>query len=181
MIATPSKPAGRAGELVARYGMTHHALEGAWVGLRHVAEDRVAGAALPSRFEGRARPMSSAIVAVITRRDFSAMHRLRCDEIWHFYGGAPAELLLLRANGHGETVRFGPDALNGEQPQVVVRAGTWMGARPLGDDELAHTFFGCTLAPAYAPEDYEPGRRAELCRAWPEHASLIRALTREDA
>ncbi len=180
MMAAPPIPPGRAGELVARYGMSHHPQEGAWIALRHVAEDRVAGSALPPRFQASTRPLASAIVALITRRDFSAMHRLRGDEIWHFYGGAPAELLLLRANGHGETVRFGPDPLMGENPQIVVRAGTWMGARPLGADEFAHTFFGCTLAPAYAPEDYEPGKRAELCRAWPEPAALIRELTRED-
>jgi len=155
--------------------------EGAWFSLRWVSEARVPAAALPIRQGGLARPAGNAIVALVTRRDFSAMHRLRTDETWHFYGGDAAELCLLHPGGRVERVRFGADVLAGEQPQVTVPAGTWMGARPAKDGEEAYSFFGCTLAPGFDPDDYEPGFRDELQAGWPEAAEVIAALTREAA
>jgi predicted cupin superfamily sugar epimerase/mannose-6-phosphate isomerase-like protein (cupin superfamily) len=120
-------------------------------------------------------------VALVTRRDFSAMHRLTTAETWHFYGGDPAELLLLHPDGLAEVVEFGPDPLAGQRPQVTVPEGVWMGARPARDDVAAYSFFGCTLAPGFDYGDYEHGYRGELQAGWPEVAELIAGLTREDS
>lgn len=166
------QPGGRAGALIRRYHMEPIPHEGAWF-----SPSWVAGA----RAEPGGRAAGSAIMAVMTRRDFSAMHRLKTDETWHFYGGDAAELLVLHPGGRVERVRFGPDALAGEKPQVTVPAGSWMGARPDREAEEAYSFFGCTLAPGFAPEDYEPGYRDELQRGWPEAAQEIAALTRADS
>ncbi len=157
--------------------------EGAWFALNYVSRDRVAAEALPARYAGGgggARPLGNAILALVTRADFSAMHRLRSDEVWHFYGGDAAELLLLHADGRSEVVRLGADTLAGEHVQFVVTAGTWMGARPARDAEDAYSFFGCTLAPAFDYGDYEPGYREELVAGWPEAAEFIAALTRAE-
>src|SRR5690606_40153176 len=122
----------------------------------------------------------SAIYALVTRRDFSAMHRLAQDETWHFYLGDPIELLLLPSDGGlDEVVVLGADLAAGQQPQFTVPAGVWMGARPLRDDPEAFSLFGCTLSPGFADRDYEPGERVALQAAHPAHAALIAALTRE--
>lgn len=155
--------------------------EGAWFALRWVAAAQIPGGALPVRYGGAARAAGNAILGLVTRRDFSAMHRLRTDETWHFYGGDAAELLLLHPDGRAETVRFGGDVFAGEQPQVTVPAGVWMGARPARDHAEAHSFFGCTLAPGFDYTDYEPGYRDELQKSWPAEAERIAALTREDS
>lgn len=155
--------------------------EGAWFALSHVSADRVAEAALPGRYAGTgSRPLGSAIQALVTRRDFSAMHRLRTDETWHFYGGDAMELLLLHAGGRSEVVRLGPDTLAGDRAQFTVEAGVWMGARPVRGAEDAYSFFGCTLAPGFDYGDYEPGYRDELVAGWPEAAEFIAALTRAE-
>jgi predicted cupin superfamily sugar epimerase len=146
--------------------------EGAWFTLSWVSLERAA--------DGR-RAAGSAILALVTRRDFSAMHRLRTDEIWHFYGGEAAELLLLHPGGRAERRRLGADPAAGEEPQIPVPAGVWTGARPAGGGPEAYSFFGCTLAPAFDPADYEPGRREELAAGWPGEAALIAELTREEA
>jgi Uncharacterized conserved protein len=146
--------------------------EGAWFAPRWVSETRAA--------DGM-RAAGSAILALVTRRDFSAMHRLRTDEIWHFYGGDAAELLLLHPGGGVERVRLGADVFAGEQPQVTVPAGVWMGARPVRDDTEAYSFFGCTLAPGFDYADYEPGYRDKLQAGWPDASELIAELTREDS
>ena len=178
--ASPPPPAGMAGRLVAHHGMTLIPDEGAWFALNHVSPDRIPAEALPARYAGAgSRPAGNAIYALITRRDFSAMHRLRSDETWHFYGGDAAELLLLHPDGRDELVVFGPDTLAGQRAQVTVPAGVWMGARPARDDAEAYSFFGCTLAPGFDYGDYEAGWRDELAAAWPARAGLIAELTRE--
>lgn len=166
-------PSGPAGRLVWHFKMERIPHEGAWFAPSWVAEARATDPA------GR-RPAGSAIMALMTRRDFSAMHRLKTDETWHFYGGGAAELLLLHPHGRTERVRFGLDVFAGERPQVTVPAGVWMGARPVAEAADAYSFFGCTLAPGFAEEDYEPGHREELQRGWPAEEELIAALTRED-
>lgn len=174
-------PSGPAGRLVRHYKMELLPHEGAWFALRWVAGVQVAGTALPVRYGGVARAAGNAILAVATREHFSAMHRLRTDETWHFHGGDAAELLLLHPDGRVERVRFGADVFAGEQPQVTVPAGAWMGARPAKEGADAYSFFGCTLAPGFDYGDYEPGYRDELQAGWPDAAELIVELTRDDS
>lgn len=172
-------PEGPARALIERFGMEPIPDEGAWFVLEHVAAERVAEAALPARYAGAgSRPLGNSILALVTRRDFSAMHRLRADETWHFYSGDALELLLLRPDGRAETVRLGGNFAAGERPQFTVPAGAWMGARPARDAAEAYSFFGCTLAPGFDAADYEPGWRDEMEAGWPEAAEMIRALTR---
>lgn len=124
------------------------------------------------------KPLSTAIVAMVTADplSFSDMHRLPTDEIWHFYFGDAIELLLLDPNGNDEIVILGHSVLQGEHVQFVVPAGVWMGARlrPGGD----YAVFGNTMTPGYTLDDFEGAIADDLISQWPQHESLIRALTR---
>lgn len=181
LAACASPPSGTAARLIERHRMALIPGEGAWFALNYVSPDRIPGEALPARYAGAgSRPAGNAIYALVTRRDFSALHRLRSDETWHFYGGDAAELLLLFADGRSEVVSFGADTLAGLRPQVTVPAGTWMGARPARDAADAYSFFGCTLAPGFDYVDYEQGWRDELVAAYPAREELIVALTRPE-
>jgi hypothetical protein len=122
----------------------------------------------------------SAIYTLETKEDFSALHILQTDEIWHYYGGSPLELLLLFPDGRGETVVLGPDILHGQHPQYVVPRGVWQGSRPIGPGPDAYTFFGNTLGPGFAYADFAIGYRDELQKAYPQHAALIAQLTRDE-
>ncbi|MGW2022727.1 cupin domain-containing protein [Streptomyces decoyicus] len=149
----------------------------------------------PERPDGR--PEGSAIVMLLTDEpgDFSALHRLPTDEIWHFYRGDPLTLFLLpdgggapdggapdggRAEdgggGTARTVVLGPDVLNGQHVQFTVPAGTWMAAEVA--DGGSWTLFGCTMAPGFTFEDYEHGDAAELAARFPREAARITALSR---
>lgn len=174
--------------------------EGAWFAVRHVSPARIPASALPAPFAGGAdRALFSAIYALVTVRDFSALHRLRSEETWHFHEGTPLELLLLYPDGQDECLVLGADSLSGQHPQVTVPAGVWMGARlrpdrapaavPSGaadlasagqDDGEAYAFVGCMVAPGFDPADFEPGWRDELVAAYPARAALITALTRSE-
>ncbi|MEV6480402.1 cupin domain-containing protein [Streptomyces sp. NPDC051576] len=126
----------------------------------------------PERTDGR--PEGTAIVALLTAPDFSALHRLPTDEVWHFYLGDPLELLLLAPDGTVSTAVLGPDLRHGQHLQFTVPAGTWMGAGVVG----AWTFFGCTMAPGFTFEGYEHGDAAELTARYPSETARITALCR---
>lgn len=132
----------------------------------------------------------SAILYLMTPTGFSALHRLRTDEVWHFHAGDCAEHVQL--GGPSGVVRrtyLGPDVPGGEQPQVVVPAGVWQGARLAAPAEFARgadagtrsfgwALLGATLAPPWDPQDFELAVPAELRRAFPTEVELIAALTR---
>jgi predicted cupin superfamily sugar epimerase len=125
---------------------------------------------------------SSAIYFLLTKSEFSALHRLRTPEVWHFYAGDPVEHVQLTAGGVVCT-RLGPDVLAGQLPQLVVPAGVWQGARlPIGwvSSQPPHgwALLGCTLAPGWDDGAFELGERAGLLREFPTQAALIQSLTR---
>ncbi|GAA2192188.1 cupin domain-containing protein [Streptomyces bangladeshensis] len=128
----------------------------------------------PERPDGR--PEGSAIVALLTAADYSALHRLPSAEVWHFYLGDPLHLLLLAPDGTTRTPVLGPDLRAGQHLQLTVPARTWMGARVAGGGSW--TFFGCTMAPGFTYADYEHGNAAHLTARYPAEAALITELCR---
>lgn len=132
----------------------------------------------PIRSDGRSEGSSIVVLLARTQDTFSAMHRLPIDEVWHFYLGDPIELLLLSPDRSWRMVRLGHRVTAGEQIQVTVPAGTWMGARVC--DEGEWSLFGCTMAPGFLPSDYEGGG-LELCDEYPEAAPHIRKRVRPGA
>src|SRR5262245_62207129 len=73
-------------------------------------------------------PLSTAIYYLLTPNRVSLMHRVRGDEVFHFYLGDPVEMLQLRTDGTGELVMLGTDLTAGMRPQIVVAGGVWQGA-----------------------------------------------------
>ncbi|WP_312866758.1 cupin domain-containing protein [Streptomyces zagrosensis] len=124
------------------------------------------------------RPEGSAIVVLFSSAsgDYSALHRLPSDEIWHFYLGDPFRLLLLEADGTARTVTLGHDVLGGQHVQFTVPAGTWMGGA-VGEGG-AWSLLGCTMAPGFTYETYEHGDAAELVTRYPNEAERITVLCR---
>jgi predicted cupin superfamily sugar epimerase/mannose-6-phosphate isomerase-like protein (cupin superfamily) len=153
--------------------------EGAWFAATYKSAESIDGPAV-SHVTG-IHSAYSAIYALETRINFSAMHRLATDEMWHFYRGVPIEMLLLYPDGHGETVVIGPDLLSGQRPQFLVPRGVWQGSHPLGSTGDVYSFFGTTLTPGFEYSDYEQGYRSELQAKYPAFADKIGELTREDS
>ncbi len=139
------------------------------------SRDVVAADALPPRFGGP-RPVSTAIYFLLKGSQYSALHRLRADEVWHHYAGSPLTISQLHASGTLIEVRLGTADDGRSLPQVVVPAGCWFGA--VVDDADSYALLGCTVAPGYCEEDFELGDRAALMASFPQHAGLIARLTR---
>ncbi|MGA9978961.1 MAG: cupin domain-containing protein [Candidatus Sulfotelmatobacter sp.] len=131
--------------------------------------------ALPPQFTG-ARPASTAIYFLLERKSFSAFHRLRSDELWHFYVGAPVLIHVISESGGYSKVLLGSDPESGEALQAVVKAGCWFASHL--KDSKSFALVGCTVAPGFDFEDFELAKRDELTRRYPQHRELIERLTR---
>lgn len=157
-------------------GLRPHPREGGWYVRTYEAGEMVAAKAFVDGRYGSARRTGTAIYYLLEPDTFSEMHRLRSDEVFHFYAGDAVEMLQLQEAGGGTMLVIGTDLLRGERPQVVVERGVWQGARLVAGGEWA--LLGCTVSPGFEFEDYEAGGREELSARWPEFAREIAGLTR---
>lgn len=122
------------------------------------------------------RSAGTAIYYLLSPGVFSALHRVRGDEVFHFYLGDPVEMLQLLPDGTSHVVVIGTDVVNGMQPQVVVPGGVWQGCRLVGGGQFA--LLGTTMSPGFDPRDFELADRAALVGRYPRQRELITALTR---
>jgi len=157
-------------------GLQPHPREGGWYVRTYEAAEMVdANAFDHDRYSG-ARRTGTAIYYLLEPDTFSEMHRLKSDELFHFYAGDAVEMLQLVEKGKGQIVVIGNDLLQGQRPQVVVERGVWQGSRLVQGGRWA--LLGCTVSPGFEFEDYDAGEREDLCEAWPEFVEEITALTR---
>ena len=112
----------------------------------------------------------SAIHALLTPEGFSALHRLREDELWVHVAGAPVEMLVLAPDGAVEEPVLGPGRT--QRTMHLVPAGAWQGATPRGPWSLVV----CALAPAFS--GLELADHSTDLSAWPGAAGRIAELIR---
>ena len=129
---------------------------------------------LPSQYSGP-RSAGTAIYYLLTSDTVSRFHRLRSDEIWHFYAGDAVELIMLRPDGKGQAVRLGPLILQNEQCQVVVPRSAWQGAQLAAGGDWA--LMGCTVAPGFSFDDFELASTESLHHQYPDWRHWIQKLT----
>jgi predicted cupin superfamily sugar epimerase len=156
---------------ITRLGLIRHP-EGGWYRETYRSRESIARAHLPARFDGD-RAFSTAIYYLLESGDFSALHRIRQDEVWHSYDGSPLTLHLISPEGEYSTIALGRES---GTPQAVTPAG-WLFAATV-DDADSFSLAGCTVAPGFEFADFEMPSREELCRAYPRHRELIARLTR---
>jgi hypothetical protein len=139
------------------------------------ARETVPASVLGAGREGE-RSLATAIYYLLTPGSFSALHRLRSDELFHFYLGDPVEMLQLLADGGGRLVTLGTDLAAGQRPQCLAPRDVWQGARLVAGGRFA--LLGTTVSPGFDRADFELADRAALVAAYPEFRAKIEALTR---
>jgi predicted cupin superfamily sugar epimerase len=122
------------------------------------------------------RNLSSVILYLLTAKTVSLMHRLKYDEMFHFYLGNPVTMLQLHPDGSNEIITLGHDIFDEQEVQVLVPKGTWQGAfiQPGGKFSL----MGCSVAPGFDEADFEIGDRETLLAKYPDMQEIILRLTR---
>jgi predicted cupin superfamily sugar epimerase len=163
-------------QIIEFFGMKPLREEGGYYVESYRAAEKIGRAGLPGRYAGH-RSLSTAILYLLTPDTHSALHRLKSDEVFHFYLGDPATMLQLHPDGASETITLGQDILNGQRVQVTVPAGTWQGC--FLDEGGIFALMGTTVAPGFESADFEPAAREELLQQYPEQRQLILKLTRQ--
>jgi predicted cupin superfamily sugar epimerase len=166
-----------ADELKEMLHLEPHPREGGWFRQTWKADETIPLDALPAgRYTG-SRSAGTAIYYLLEPDNFSEMHKLASDEVFHFYLGDPVEMLQLWPDGTGKRVVLGRDLGNGELLQTVVPQGVWQGTRLIAGGKVA--LLGCTVSPGFDYADYASGKREELVQGWPQWAEFVARLTRQ--
>ncbi len=158
---------------------THYAMlphpEGGWYRETYRSKETILSPDRSDRFPNN-RSYATAIYFLLEQGQFSAFHKIKSDECWHFYAGDPLDVLMLDQFNGLTITKLGPNAEAGEVFQFVVPANTWFASRPATSS--AFSFVGCTVAPGFDFADFELADAASLTAAFPEHADTIQALCR---
>jgi predicted cupin superfamily sugar epimerase len=127
-------------------------------------------AALPAEFAGD-RAASSAIYFLLQAGEFSAFHRIKSDECWHFYEGGPLWIHCLGKQGQYQRYTLGASTDENSLYQLVVPAGTWFASEPVPGS--AYSFVGCTVSPGFDFADFEMAGAARLAGLYPDSRALV--------
>ncbi len=146
--------------------------EGGWYRQSYHSTESLPASALPARFAA-AHPVSTAIYFLLRGSEFSAFHRLKADEVWHFYEGSALSLHVIAPDGTASVMPLGRGSF-----QAIVPAGHWFGASLDDLSPGAFALVGCTVAPGFIFEDFELADRASLIEQYPQHRALIQRFTR---
>jgi len=123
------------------------------------------------------KPVGTAMIGMYCDepQSHSLFHKLKYDEVWHFYGGDPLRLVLLYPNGSSKDVIMGSDPFNRQLVQFVIPAGVWQAGHMVAGGR--YSLFGCTVAPGFTGDIFEGGKREELLTHYPQRTDDINRLS----
>jgi len=132
----------------------------------------IAPGGLPAPFES-GRPLGTALIFMVTPDAPVKLHRIKNDQLYHYYQGDPIEVLLLYESGTSELVVVGPNVVGGQLVQLFIPGGTFHTARITGHRRWF--LGGSTEWPGVdVARDVELGDVEKLAAKYPEAAADIR-------
>jgi len=129
---------------------------------------------LPSRYPGP-RNFSTSIYYLLRGDQFSAFHRIKSDENWHFYDGSRLNIYILNKEGRLVIKRLGKNLDKQENFQMVISQEQWFAAQP--EEKTGFSLVGCTVAPGFDFSDFELGDQDELVEEYSEYREMILRYT----
>ena len=144
-----------------------------FVRLTFLSKQSIAAGGLPPPFAD-GRPLGSALYFMVTPVAPVRLHRIRNDQLYHYYLGDPIELFMLHADGGTERVVIGPELRRGQRVQQLIPGNTFHTARLIG---RRRWFLGASTEwPGVVPADVEIGDLDELAGKYPAVAADLRAI-----
>ncbi len=123
------------------------------------------------------RPVFTLIYYLLDGDQFSAFHKVRFDEVWHFYKGSSISLYLLTDSKKMLSIQLGNDLDNNEHIHYVIKGNTWFAAEL--NDKSSYSLIGCSVSPGFDFKDFKLGKRSELKKIYPQHEFIIDKLSRQ--
>jgi predicted cupin superfamily sugar epimerase len=144
-----------------------------FVRVSFISKKHIAPGGLPPPFVD-GRPAGSALYFMVTPDAPVRLHRIRNDQLYHYYLGDPIEVLLLHIDGTSEHVIVGPDLRSGHRLQLLIPGDTFHTARVIGDRRW---FLGASTEwPGVEPVDVEIGDVDALAAKYADVAADLRAF-----
>jgi uncharacterized protein len=144
-----------------------------FVRVTFLSKESIAAGGLPAPFAD-GRPLGSALYFMVTPDAPVRLHRIRNDQLYHYYLGDPLELFLLHADGTTERIIVGPDLRAGQRVQLLIPGNTFHTARLTG---RRRWFLGASTEwPGVVPADVEIGNLDELAGKYSALAAELRAI-----
>jgi len=109
------------------------------------------------------RSVCTAIYFLVREKQRIEWHRVKHDEIYHFYFGGPVELSLISPDGILTKPVLGVDLQSGHRPQLVIPGNYWQSARAINGFAL----IGCTVSPGFDFRDFELSNVEKLKNHYP--------------
>jgi uncharacterized protein len=138
-----------------------------------VSKLSIAAGGLPAPFAA-GQPLGSALYFLVTPDAPVRLHRIRNDQLYHYYLGDPLELFMLHADGSSERAIVGPDLRAGQRVQLLIPGSTFHTARVIGRG--GWFLGGSTEWPGVVPADVEIGNLDELASTYPAVAADLRTI-----
>jgi predicted cupin superfamily sugar epimerase len=129
---------------------------------------------LDESYNGK-RSYSTCIYFLLTSGNFSAFHKIKQDEIWHFHEGSPIKLHTISENGIHQEYIIGNNFSAKQEPQLVVNGNHWFAASI--NEENSYALVSCTVSPGFDFNDFILPKRSELISKFPQHKELIQQYT----
>lgn len=148
--------------------------EGGWYKETYRSEGAIPSSVLAG-FDGD-RSYATGIYFLLTKENFSAFHRIKSDEMWHFYDGDGLTVHEIKPDNEYVEHKLGLELENGEKPQLVIKAKSWFASEVKQGGSWC--LVGCTVSPGFHFQDFELAERDELISEYPDHSTIITRLTR---
>ena len=160
--------------IIKNLGLKKH-VEGGYFSETYRSPEILEGKYVYDKFNGDWN-FSTAIYFMLTGQDFSAFHKLKSDEVWHFYEGSALNIYVIDKSGELRVLTLGRDIENNEEFQITIKSGQWFAAEISKRD--SYSLVGCTVSPGFDFRDFELGNKEELLSLYPPHQNVIEKLTR---
>jgi len=121
------------------------------------------------------RNVSTSIYFLLDGSQVSKFHRLKSDELWHFYDGTSVKIYIIDEKRKLTEILLGKKTENGELFQAVIKKNTWFAAEVVNKRSFA--LIGCTVSPGFDFSDFELAERKSLSRQFPKRIDLIFRFT----
>lgn len=144
-----------------------------FVRVTFLSDESIAPQGLPAPFAD-GRPLGSALYFLVTPDAPVRLHRIRNDQLYHYYLGDPLEVYMLHSGGATERVVVGPDLRSGQRVQLRIPGNTFHAARVMTPGRW---FLGASTEwPGVIPSDVELGDVELLAQKYPAVAAHLREI-----
>lgn len=144
--------------------------EGGFYKRIYQSEEVISKDKLPDRYNSD-RFYSTSIYYLLNGNDVSKFHRLKSDEIWHYYFGSSAIIHIIDNLGNYSLKKLGLNLEENENFQVAIPKNSYFAAEVI--EKNSFIIVGCTVSPGFDFEDFELTSKEKLLEKYPKHSKLI--------